>query len=127
MAIQLGTAGPDEVSEVYQASRSTLIAAGVFSCLVNILMLTGPLFMLQVYDRVLASGSVPTLIALIIIVAVLYGYYGFLEFLRSRLMVRLGRKVEEKLRGRVFDAVTTHALRKTPGIGSQPLGRRSRM
>ncbi len=121
MAIQLGTAGPDEVSEVYQASRSTLIAAGVFSCLVNILMLTGPLFMLQVYDRVLASGSVPTLIALIIIVAVLYGYYGFLEFLRSRLMVRLGRKVEEKLRGRVFDAVTTHALRKTPGIGSQPL------
>jgi ATP-binding cassette subfamily C protein len=121
MAPQLGTAGPDEITEVYQASRSTLIAAGVFSCLVNILMLTGPLFMLQVYDRVLSSGSVPTLIALIIIVAALYAYYGFLEFLRSRLMVRLGRKVEEKLRGRVFDAVTTHALRRTPGVGSQPL------
>ena len=113
--------GPDEISEVYRASRSTLIAAGVFSCMVNILMLTGPLFMLQVYDRVLASGSVPTLVALTIIVAAMYAYYGFLEFLRARLMVRLGRRVEEKLRGRVFNAVTTHALRRTPGVGSQPL------
>ena len=113
--------GPDEIGQVYRASRAALIAAGVFSCLVNILMLTGPLFMLQVYDRVLASGSVPTLVALIIIVAVLYAYYGFLEFLRARLMVRLGRRVEETLRGRVFDAVTSHALRRTPGVGSQPL------
>ena len=121
MANPNDNAGPDEISEVYKASRSTLIAAAVFSCMVNILMLTGPLFMLQVYDRVLASGSVPTLVALIIIVAALYAYYGFLEFLRARLMVRLGRRVEEKLRGRVFDAVTTHALRRTPGVGSQPL------
>ncbi len=114
-------AGRDEIGEVYTASRSTLIAAGVFSCIVNILMLTGPLFMLQVYDRVLSSGSAPTLVALIIVVAILYAYYGFLEYLRARLMVRLGRRVEEKLRGRVFDAVTQHALRKTPGVGSQPL------
>ena len=113
--------GPDEISQIYRASKSTLVAAGLFSSLVNILMLTGPLFMLQVYDRVLASGSVPTLVALIIIVAILYAYYGFLEFLRARLMVRLGRRLEEKLRGRVFDAVTSHALRRTPGVGSQPL------
>ncbi len=121
MANPNANSGPDEISQVYQASRATLIAAGIFSCLVNILMLTGPLFMLQVYDRVLTSGSVPTLVALIIIVAVLYAYYGFLEFLRARLMVRLGRRVEETLRGRVFDAVTSHALRRTPGVGSQPL------
>ena len=121
MANPNDNSGPDEISQVYRASRSTLIAAFVFSCLVNILMLTGPLFMLQVYDRVLSSGSVPTLVALIAIVAVLYAYYGFLEFLRARLMVRLGRRVEETLRGRVFDAVTAHALRRTPGVGSQPL------
>ena len=121
MANPTNNSGLDEISQVYRASRATLIAAGVFSCLVNLLMLTGPLFMLQVYDRVLASGSVPTLVALIIIVAVLYAYYGFLEFLRARLMVRLGRRVEETLRGRVFDAVTSHALRRTPGVGSQPL------
>src|SRR5260221_9832177 len=84
-------------------------------------MLTGPMFMLQVYDRVLGSGSVPTLVALIAIVMVLYAYYGFLEYLRARLMVRIGRRVEETLRDRVFDMVTTHALRKTQGIGSQPV------
>ena len=108
MANPNDNSGPDEISQVYRASRSTLIAAFVFSCLVNILMLTGPLFMLQVYDRVLSSGSVPTLVALITIVAILYAYYGFLEFLRARLMVRLGRRVEETLRGRVFDAVIAH-------------------
>ena len=121
MAQPTDTAGRDEIRDVYKASRSTLIAAAIFSSLVNLLMLTGPLFMLQVYDRVLASGSVPTLLALITIVAALYAYYGFLEFLRSRLMVRLGRRMEETLRGRVFDAVTAHALRRTPGVGSQPL------
>ncbi len=113
--------GPDDISLVYRESRSTLIATGVFSAIVNVLMLTGSLFMLQVYDRVLPSGSVPTLVALFAIVGALYAYYGFLEFLRARLMVRMGRKVEERLRGRVFDAVTTHSLRKTPGVGSQPL------
>ena len=121
MAHPNDNSGPDEISLVYRESRATLIAAGVFSCIVNILMLTGPLFMLQVYDRVLASGSISTLVALIMIVAALYAYYGFLEFLRARLMVRLGRRIEERLRGRVFDAVTAHALRRTPGVGSQPL------
>jgi ATP-binding cassette subfamily C protein len=70
---------------------------------------------------VLTSYSVPTLLALVVIVVVLYAYYGFLEFIRSRVLVRIGRQVEETLRLRVFDAVTEHALRRTPGIGSQPL------
>ena len=121
MAQPIDPAGRDEIREIYQASRSTLVSAAVFSSLVNILMLTGPIFMLQVYDRVLASGSVPTLITLVIVLTGAYFYYGFLEYLRARLMVRLGRRVEEKMRSRVFDAVTTHALRRTPGVGSQPL------
>lgn len=114
-------AARDEIGEIYKASRSTLVAAAVFSAFVNIFMLTGPLFMLQVYDRVLSSGSVPTLIALLALVIVLYVYTGFLEFIRSRLMVRLGRKVEERLRPSVFNAVMFHSLRRTPGIGSQPI------
>ena len=114
-------AGADELAAVTRASRSTITSTIVFSSVVNILMLTGPMFMLQIYDRVLTSGSVPTLVALISIVLVLYAYYGFLEFIRSRLMVRIGRRLEESLRSRVFDAVTTHALRRTPGIGSQPV------
>lgn len=121
MAQPIDQSGRDEIREIIHASRGAITSAFLFSCLVNILMLTGPLFMLQVYDRVLASGSVPTLVALIIVVAILYAYYGFLEYLRARLMVRLGRRVEERLRGRVFDAVTAHALRRTQGVGSQPL------
>ena len=115
------SAPADDIADVYKASRSTLVAAAVFSAVLNILMLTGPLFMLQVYDRVLSSGSVPTLIALLALVLVLYVYMGFLEFIRSRLMVRLGHKVEERLRPVIFDAVMFHSLRRTPGIGSQPI------
>jgi PrtD family type I secretion system ABC transporter len=110
-----------EISSALLASRAAFASTALFSCLVNILMLTGPLFMLQVYDRVLTSGSVPTLVALIAIVIALYAYYGFLEFLRARILVRIGRRVEERLRDRVFDSMAEHALRRTQGIGGQPV------
>ncbi|HEX7109449.1 MAG TPA: type I secretion system permease/ATPase [Aestuariivirga sp.] len=110
-----------EISSALLASRAAFASTALFSCLVNILMLTGPLFMLQVYDRVLTSGSVPTLVALIAIVIALYAYYGFLEYLRARILVRIGRRVEERLRDRVFDSMAEHALRRTQGIGGQPV------
>ena len=110
-----------EIAAVLLASRAAFASTALFSCLVNILMLTGPLFMLQVYDRVLTSGSVPTLVALTGIVITLYAYYGFLEYLRARILVRIGRRVEEKLRDRVFDSMAEHALRRTQGIGGQPI------
>ena len=110
-----------EISSTLLASRAAFASTALFSCLVNILMLTGPLFMLQVYDRVLTSGSVPTLVALIAIVIALYAYYGFLEYLRARILVRIGRRVEERLRDRVFDSMAEHALRRTQGIGGQPV------
>ena len=110
-----------EIASVLLASRAAFASTALFSCLVNILMLTGPLFMLQVYDRVLTSGSVPTLVALIAIVIALYAYYGFLEYLRARILVRIGRRVEERLRDRVFDSMAEHALRRTQGIGGQPV------
>jgi PrtD family type I secretion system ABC transporter len=107
--------------ELLSIGGVTFISIFVFSCVVNLLMLTGPLFMLQVYDRVLASGSVPTLMALSTIVIVLYLYYGFLEYLRGRIMVRVGRKFEETWRTRVFDAMTLANLRRAAGIGGQPV------
>ena len=83
------------MQSVIRASRGVFVSAWLFSCIVNILMLTGSLFMLQIYDRVIPSSSVPTLIALCVIVLVLYAYYGVLEFIRSRLMVRLGRRMSD--------------------------------
>ena len=64
MSAQKQTRG--EIAAVLLASRAAFASTALFSCLVNILMLTGPLFMLQVYDRVLTSGSVPTLVGLVI-------------------------------------------------------------
>jgi ABC-type protease/lipase transport system fused ATPase/permease subunit len=49
-------------------ARPALVSTGVFSFVINLLMLTGPLFMLQIYDRVLTSGSVPTLLALVMLI-----------------------------------------------------------
>jgi ATP-binding cassette subfamily C protein len=101
-----------ELSVALGTCRSGLVSLAVFSLFANLLMLTGPLFMLQVYDRVLTSGSMPTLLALAILAAILFGLYGFLEFIRSRLLVRVGRIVDEQLRARVFDAVAVTAARK---------------
>lgn len=113
-----------EKSELYDAlatCRAAFVSLGIFSMFINLLMLTGPLFMLQIYDRVLTSGSVPTLVALSVLAIVLYASYGFLEFIRSRLLVRVGRIVDEVMRDRVFDAVSYHALRQTTGVRTTPL------
>lgn len=110
-----------EITAVIRASRGVMMSVWLFSGLINILMLTGSLFMLQVYDRVLTSGSIPTLVALAGITAALYAFYGLLDYIRARIMVRIGLRVEERLRDRTFDAMTTHALRKTPGVGSSPI------
>jgi ATP-binding cassette subfamily C protein len=77
----------------------------LFSFFVNLLMLTGPLYMLNVYDRVLGSRSVETLIALSVLVAFLYGMMAILDFARSRIMSRLGARFQARLDGRVFAAV----------------------
>ena len=70
----------------------------------------------------LTSGSIPTLLALALLAAVLFALYGFLEFVRSRLLVRVGRIVDETLRERVFDAVAVQALRGGGGTRSEALG-----
>lgn len=80
-------------------SRATFFSVGLFSCAINILMLTGPLFMLQVYDRVLASRSVPTLVALFGLVVILYLFLGLFDFIRSRALSRAGYRLDVDLGG----------------------------
>jgi PrtD family type I secretion system ABC transporter len=110
-----------EVRSALLFSRGALLSVFLFSCVVNLLMLTGPIFMLQVYDRVLTSGSVPTLLALSLIVLVMYLYYGILEQVRARVMNRIARRFDEAVRPRVFDAMAKMALLRVPGVGGQPL------
>lgn len=87
----------NRLSAAIRAMRGAFGIAALFSLAINLLMLTGPLFMLQVYDRVLASGSVPTLIALFGLVVVLFGFMGLLEYLRSRVLSRLGYWLDQHL------------------------------
>ncbi|MGV8954746.1 MAG: type I secretion system permease/ATPase, partial [Cypionkella sp.] len=74
-----------------------LAAAAGVSAVISLLMLTGSVYMLQVYDRVLASGSVPTLVGLFAIVVVLYSFLGLYDFLRARILSRLAMRLEASL------------------------------
>ncbi len=96
--------GQSEIRAAIDASRRAFFATGVFSFFINILMLAGPLFMLQVYDRVMTSGSVPTLVALTIMTALIYGIIGILELVRSRVVVRVGVEVDQRVGDRIFEA-----------------------
>jgi PrtD family type I secretion system ABC transporter len=96
--------GGGELAEALRASRRAFLATGGFSFVINVLMLTGPLFMLQVYDRVLTSGSISTLVALSAMTAALYGIIGYLELVRSRIVVRIGAEVDGRIGDRVFEA-----------------------
>src|SRR5512147_1796071 len=94
-----------ELGEALRACRNAFIGVGVMSCMINLLYLTGSIFMLEVYDRVLPSRSVPTLIGLIIIAAGLYAAQGALDMIRSRILGRIGTALDESLNARVFDTV----------------------
>ncbi|WP_295888961.1 hypothetical protein [uncultured Thiohalocapsa sp.] len=82
-----------ELDEVLGSFWPVLIAVGLFSFFVNLLMLVPPLYMLQVYDRVLSSRSTSTLLVLTLIVVFLFLTMGLLEFVRSRVMNRLGTQL----------------------------------
>ena len=96
--------GPEELRAARRRGLGLIGWAFVFSVFVNLLMLTGPLYMLQVYDRVLASRSVETLVALSLLVAMLYGLMAVLEFARGRVMARVGARFQSTLDPRVFEA-----------------------
>ena len=87
----------NRANEAIAASRKAFIGLGVFSLFINLLMLTGPLYMLQVYDRVLASSSIPTLVALTLLVAVLYLTLGLLDWCRSSLFSVVASNIEGRL------------------------------
>ncbi|WP_291203483.1 type I secretion system permease/ATPase [Hyphomonas sp.] len=106
-----------ELGEALRASRSVFWHAGGFSLFVNLLMLTGPLYMLQVYDRVLASQSIPTLVALTLLVLVLYGTLGVLEWARSGLFSVAASRFEGALGARAASAAMALSL-ADPGRAS---------
>ena len=97
--------GLAELKAARRANRSLFWAVGLFSVFVNLLMLTGPLYMLQIYDRVLGSGSEETLLALSVLVGFLFLMMGLLDYTRGRILARIGARFQARLDQRVFSAV----------------------
>ena len=101
--------GRAEIRGTLAESRRLFAAIGLFSVFVNLLMLTGPLFMLQIYDRVLTSRSEATLLALIMIVAFLFLMMGLLDHFRARVLARAGARFQARMAPRVLSAILTRA------------------
>jgi ATP-binding cassette subfamily C protein len=101
----------DEVVAALKRCRSPFIGIGVFSACVNVLSLTGALYMLQISDRVLASRSISTLVALSLLALAAYLLQGVLDALRCRMLARVGAKFSESLMGRVYEAVAILPLK----------------
>lgn len=102
--------------------KASVTGIALISGVVNVLALTSPLFMLQVYDRVLASGSVPTLVGLAVLATGLYAFQSLLDIIRARVLLRLGERFDGQFSGRVHDAVIhLPLLTRIRGDGLQPL------
>ncbi len=117
--------GKGEISAALAESRRLFVSVAFFSVFVNLLMLTGPLFMLQVYDRVLTSRSEATLATLVGITAFLFLMMGILDYARGRVLARAGARLQARLDSRVLRAMLTRsvspAARARPATGLRDL------
>lgn len=117
--------GRIELRAAMAKGRGLFLTVGIFSFFVNLLMLTGPLFMLQVYDRVLGSRSEATLVALVVLIAILYLIMGFLDYARGRILARVGAEFQSSMDRRVFEAVLKRSVvpmeRMAPATGLRDL------
>ena len=101
--------GPDDLTLFRRRNAWLLWSVALFSMAVNLLMLTGPIYMLQVYDRVLGSGSRETLVALTVLLVFLFLMMAVLDHVRGRVAARYGARLQDNLDGRVFRAALARA------------------
>ncbi|CAM3760544.1 type I secretion system permease/ATPase [Phaeobacter inhibens] len=97
--------GLGEIRKARKGNRGAFWLIGVFSFFANLLMLTSPLYMMQVYDRVLGSRSLETLVALTVLAGFLFLIMGVLDYVRGRILARVGARFHDQLETRVFNAV----------------------
>lgn len=111
----------NEIERVLLAFKSTFITVGVFSAVINLLALTPSIYMLQVYDRVLASRNEITLLMLTLLMLGAYLFVGALEVVRSFVLVRVGAKFDMMLNKRIYTAAFEQNLRQSGGNAGQAL------
>jgi len=113
--------GPSELKRVIRSVRPAFVFAAIFTMFINLLMLTQPFYMLQIFDRVLQSESLPTLGFLTLIVFGLFTLMGALQFIRSRLFVRVGVKLDRMMSARLFESMYRDSLERPSADSSQAL------
>jgi len=101
----------NELHAILWSFKNTFAAVGLFSFVVNLLLLVPAIYMLQIYDRVLTSRNQDTLVMLTIIMVLMYIGIGFLEWIRSQVLIRLGNSMDQRLSGKVFQAAFEKSLR----------------
>jgi ATP-binding cassette, subfamily C, bacterial EexD len=111
----------DAFGEALASARHAFLTAGLFSLFINVLMLAGPLYMLQVYDRVLTSHSVPTLVALTLLLIVLYVAHGLLEAVRGQILNRVAGRLDRTLGPATLEIVSRCRLETGRDVGDEPL------
>jgi PrtD family type I secretion system ABC transporter len=111
----------NEITAALLSLRLHFIIVGVFSSMINVLYLSSPLYLMQVYNRVLVSESIPTLVLLTLILVVALGVMGILDAARAQVLVRCGILLDQKLSGRVFSALIQKSSRQGFSLGAQPL------
>ena len=111
-----------ELNEVLLSFKKAFYSAGIFSMFINMLGLIPSIYMLQVYDRVLQSRNETTLMMLTVILLGFYAMLGMLEYARSKLLVRVGAQIDQKLSERIFTASFESYLRRSGGNAGQALG-----
>ncbi|PWB64623.1 MAG: type I secretion system permease/ATPase, partial [Bradyrhizobiaceae bacterium] len=104
-----------EIAEALRSCRSAFLGIALLSGVINVLYLTGSFFMLEVYDRVLPSRSIPTLVGLVVIAGTLFAFLGVLDLIRARVLVRIGLALDEALSPRVYDTVVRLPLKTRAG------------
>jgi PrtD family type I secretion system ABC transporter len=103
--------GSADLRDALAGCRGAFIGVALFSGVLNLLMLTGSIYMLEVYDRVLPSRSIPTLVGLSILAVALYAFQIVIDMIRGRVLIRIGESLDEALSGRVFDAIVRLPLK----------------
>ena len=111
----------NETLAALTAYKSGFFNIGLFSAVINLLMLAPALYMLQVYDRVLASGNQMTLLMLTLMILGLFGLMGALEWVRSQVVIRLGTQMDMRLNQRVYDAAFEAQLKGGTQAAGQAL------
>lgn len=110
-----------DLQRALSACKGSFLSVGFFSMFVNLLMLVPPMYMLQVYDRVLSTQSLDTLIMLTLVVVFLFMVMGGLELVRSRMLVRIGNRLDTTINQRLYSAMFRRSLVAQGGQSAQPL------